>query len=361
MNRWCERMGSCLSPSRPAAKLRNRGSPIVLALACLAAALMAGCIAERGAPVIERTSGARPAPVKPATGVVATPAPKPGEMRPEFHTVQKSDTLYSIALDQGLDYRDLAQWNGITDPAVISVGQILRLTAPATTVTTAPLQTAPGVQARPLGETPIAPGTAVAPPPAAAPASPPIVYGTAVAPPTAAAASPPVASSGSVVNQPKAVRAPYSDQVYAQLSAAKPDLAPKPDPQAAAGDGSDNVNWGWPASGSVINSYNESATLKGIGIAGKLGQPVVASAAGRVIFSGMGIRGFGKLIVIKHNNTFLSVYGHNNALLVKEGQNVSKGQKIAEMGSTDTDRVKLHFEIRRLGKPVDPVKLLPPA
>jgi len=282
-------------------------------------------------------------------------------MRPEFYTVRKSDTLYSIALDQGLDYRDLAQWNGITDPAVISVGQILRLTAPATTVTTAPLQTAPGVQARPLGETPIASGTVVAPPPAAAPASPPVVSGTAVAPPTAAAASPPVASSGSVVNQPKAVRAPYSDQVYAQLFAAKPDLAPKPDPQAAAGDGSDNVNWGWPASGSVINSYNESATLKGIGIAGKLGQPVVASAAGRVIFSGMGIRGFGKLIVIKHNNTFLSVYGHNNALLVKEGQNVSKGQKIAEMGSTDTDRVKLHFEIRRLGKPVDPVKLLPPA
>jgi len=307
--------------------LRNRRSPIVLALACLAAALTAGCIAERGAPVIERTSGARPAPVKPATGVVTTPAPKPGEMRPEFYTVRKSDTLYSIALDQGLDYRDLAQWNGITDPAVISVGQILRLTAPATTVTTAPLQTAPGVQARPLGETPIAPGTAVAPPPAAAPASPPIVYGTAVAPPTAAAASPPVASSGSVVNQPKAVRAPYSDQVYAQLSAAKPDLAPKPDPQAAAGDGSDNVNWGWPASGSVINSYNESATLKGIGIAGKLGQPVVASAAGRVIFSGMGIRGFGKLIVIKHNNTFLSVYGHNNALLVRRDRTFPRARR----------------------------------
>jgi lipoprotein NlpD len=364
-------MGSCsgLSPSRTAAKLRNRRSPIVLALACLAAALTAGCIAERGAPVIERTSGARPAPVKPATGAVTTPAPKPGEIRPEFYTVRKSDTLYSIALDQGLDYRDLAQWNGITDPAVISVGQILRLTAPETTVTTAPLQTAPGVQARPLGETPIAPGTEVAPPaaapasppPAAAPTSPPTVSGTAVAPPAAAAASPPVAASGSVVNQPKAVRSPYSDQVYAQLSAAKPVLAPKTDPPAAAGDGSDNVNWGWPASGSVVNSYNESATLKGIGIAGKLGQPVVASAAGRVIFSGMGIRGFGKLIVIKHNNTFLSVYGHNSELLVKEGQNVSKGQKIAEMGSTDTDRVKLHFEIRRLGKPVDPVKLLPPA
>jgi len=338
----------------------NHRSRIVLALACSATVLTAGCIAERGAPVFDRAPGARPAPAKPATGIVTAPAPKAAETRPEFYTVRKSDTLYSIALDQGLDYRDLAQWNGITDPAVIGVGQTLRLTAPAATATTAPLMTAPGVQVRPLGEAPIVSGTAVAPSPAA-PVSPPIVSGTAVAPPTAATASPPVVASGSVVGQPKAVRAPYSDQVYAQLSAAKPDLAPKPDPRPAAGDGSDHVNWGWPASGNIINSFNDTATLKGIGIAGRLGQPVVASAAGRVIFSGMGIRGFGKLIVIKHNNTFLSVYGHNSELLVKEGQNVAKGQKIAEMGSTDTDRVKLHFEIRRLGKPVDPVKLLPPA
>jgi lipoprotein NlpD len=300
---------------------------------------------------LDRTVQARPAPAKPATIIVTAPAPKPGEARPEFYTVRKSDTLYSIALDQGLDYRDLAQWNGITDPAVISVGQSLRLTAPAATATTAPLQTAPGVQARPLGETPIASGTAtaVALPPAA------------TASPPAATASPPVVAGGTVVSQPSAVRAPYSDQTYAQLSGATLGLAPKPDPRPSTGGGDDNVNWGWPSSGKIINSFNETATLKGIAIAGKLGQPVVASAAGRVIFSGMGIRGFGKLIVIKHNNTFLSVYGHNSQLLVKEGQNVTKGQKIAEMGSTDTDQVKLHFEIRRLGKPVDPVKLLPPA
>jgi lipoprotein NlpD len=322
----------------------NRGSQVVLVLACIATVLTAGCIAERGAPVLDRTVQARPAPAKPATTIVTAPAPKPGEARPEFYTVRKSDTLYSIALDQGLDYRDLAQWNGITDPAVISVGQSLRLTAPAATATTAPLQTAPGVQARPLGETPIASGTA-----------------TAVALPPAATASPPVVAGGTVVSQPSAVRAPYSDQTYAQLSGATLGLAPKPDPRPSTGGGDDNVNWGWPSSGKIINSFNETATLKGIAIAGKLGQPVVASAAGRVIFSGMGIRGFGKLIVIKHNNTFLSVYGHNSQLLVKEGQNVTKGQKIAEMGSTDTDQVKLHFEIRRLGKPVDPVKLLPPA
>ena len=330
----------------------NRESQVVLALVCIGTALIAGCIAERGAPVLDRTAQTRPAPAKPATGIATAPAPKPGGARPEFYTVRKGDTLYSIALDQGLDYRELAQLNGITDPAVISVGQSLRLTAPAATATTAtattatattaPLQTAPGVEARPLGE-------------------PPIVSGTAVALPPAATASPPVVAGGTVVSQPRAVRAPYSDQTYAQLSSAKPDPAPKPIPLPTTGDGDETVNWGWPSSGKIINTFNETATLKGIGIAGKLGQPVVASAAGRVIFSGMGIRGFGKLIVIKHNNTFLSVYGHNSELLVKEGQNVTKGQKIAEMGSTDTDQVKLHFEIRRLGKPVDPVKLLPPA
>ena len=335
----------------------NRGSQVVLALACIATVLTAGCIAERGAPVLDRTVQARPAPAKPATIIVTAPVPKPGEARPEFYTVRKSDTLYSIALDQGLDYRDLAQWNGITDPAVISVGQSLRLTAPAATATTAPLQAAPGVQARPLGETPIASGTAtaVALPPAATVTPP----AAAVAPP-AATVAPSVVAGGTVVSQPRAVRAPYSDQTYAQLSGANSDPAPKPVPRPTTGDGDETVNWGWPSSGKIINSFNDTATLKGIAIAGKLGQPVVASAAGRVIFSGMGIRGFGKLIVIKHNNTFLSVYGHNSQLLVKEGQNVAKGQKIAEMGSTDTDQVKLHFEIRRLGKPVDPIKLLPP-
>ncbi|MGH8650095.1 MAG: peptidoglycan DD-metalloendopeptidase family protein, partial [Burkholderiales bacterium] len=138
--------------------------------------------------------------------------------------------------------------------------------------------------------------------------------------------------------------------------------SPRDEPRAPIGPGGEeSVAWGWPASGKVISAFSDSANQRGISIAGKLGQPVLASAAGRVIFSGTGIRGFGKLIVIKHNNTFLSVYAHNSELLVKEGQNVAKGQKIAEMGSTDADQVRLHFEIRRLGKPVDPMKLLPPA
>jgi lipoprotein NlpD len=280
-------------------------------------ALVAGCAARRGAPVVDRAPETRPVPSRPA--VAAKPAPRPAEAQPEFYTVRKGDTLYSIALDHGLDYREVAQLNGITDPGVIRVGQQLRLRAAGSAVTTAPVKTAPGVQGRPIGE------------------------------------APPAVAGDNVKTQPKAVRAPYSDQTYAQMSGAKPEPATaKPD------EGDDGVNWGWPASGKVVSTFNDGANLKGIGIAGKLGQPVLASAPGRVIFSGTGIRGFGKLIVIKHNNTYLSVYGHNNELLVKEGQNVSKGQKIAEMGSTDTDQVKLHFEIRRFGKPVDPAKLLPP-
>ena len=289
-----------------------------LLLVCAAvAAIAAGCATRTGAPVTDRSSDARPAPAKSAP---VKPALKPADTRPDFYTVRKGDTLFSIALDHGLDYRELAQWNNITDPSVIRIGQQLRLSSPASATTAAPFKAAPGVEGRPIGDT--------------------------------------AAAGDNVKTQPRAVRAPYSDQTYAQL--AKPETKPEARPPARD-DGGEGVAWGWPASGKVISTFSDSANLKGIGIAGKLGQPVLASASGRVIFSGTGIRGFGKLIVIKHNDTFLSVYAHNNELLVKEGQNVAKGQRIAEMGSTDTDQVKLHFEIRRFGKPVDPVKLLPPA
>jgi lipoprotein NlpD len=302
----------------------------------LAAVLAAGCASTRQAPVIERTPQAKPAaPVKPAP--TARPAGPSPDARPAFHTVRKSDTLYSIALDYGLDYKDLAQWNRI-DPSKIQVGQQLRLAPPTGAVATAPLRTAPGVlEARPLG-TP-APAQTAAPAPALA--------------------------AGGVKSEPKGVRVPYSDQQYAQLASlkpeaglgARPEAGPEHKPDAARGE--DDLDWIWPATGKVISTFNDGANLKGIAIAGRLGQPVLASAAGKVIFSGTGIRGFGQLVVIKHNNTFLSVYGHNSQLLVKEGQNVAKGQKIAEMGNTDTDQVKLHFEIRRFGKPVDPARLLP--
>lgn len=313
----------------------------------LAAALAAGCVSRRPAPVSERQPQAKPsAPVKPAPGVAQFP--RLPDTRPAFHTVRKGDTLYSIALEYGLDHRELAAWNNI-DPGRISVGQQLRLTPPVSAVTAAPLKAAPGtVEARPLG-----PGTGAALPlQAGVPAIP--------LPP-----SPPAAASGVVKSEPQGMRVPYSDQAYAQLAslklveppAPKPEARPEPKPEGAKGP--NDLDWIWPATGKVIGNYSEGANLKGIAIAGRRGQAVLASAAGRVIFSGTGIRGLGKLIVIKHNDAFLSVYAHNSELLVKEGQTVAKGQKIAEMGDSDTDQVKLHFEIRRFGKPVDPLKLLP--
>jgi len=299
---------------------------MICGLICLAA----GCAANRRAPVIERTPQAKPA--APAQPAIAQPAPQQRDTRAEFYTVRPGDTLYNIALDHGLDYRELAAWNNV-EPSRIRVGQQLRLTPPAGPVVTAPLKTAPGtVESRPLGS--------VAPAPA------------------------PAASAGNVKSQPKGVRLPYSDQTYAQMASINPEPAPsvKTEPRAGEQPGSsrdeDDLDWIWPATGKIVSTFNDS-TSKGIAISGKPGQPVLASAAGKVIFSGTGIRGFGKLIVIKHNKTFLSVYAHNSQLLVKEGQTVTKGQKIAEMGDTDADQVNLHFEIRRLGKPVDPVKLLP--
>lgn len=290
------------------------------AIALLAVAVAAGCSTGTGAPVFDRARETRPAAGKPAPVMKA--APRPGDTRPEFHVVGKGDTLYSIALDNGLDYRELAQWNGITDPGVIRIGQQLRLRPPEG-MATAPLKTAPSVEARPLGEAP--------------------------------------AAAGGIKTQPRAVRAPYSDQAYNQLANPKPDAAAKRDSRAAASE--EGIQWAWPVSGRVVNAFN-GTTVKGIGIAGKLGQPVMASAPGRIIFSGTatGTLGrLGKLIVIKHNETFVSVYAYNRELLVKEGQNVARGQRIAEMGIADADQVKLHFEIRRFGNPVDPVKLLPPA
>ncbi len=279
----------------------------------------------RPAPVTERLPAqAKAPPAKPAPRVA--PAPVVDQPRPDSYTVKAGDTLYGIALEFGLDYRELAAWNNI-EPSRIRIGQPLRLTPPGGVVAS-PLRTPSGtVEAKPLGSG--------------------------------------VGAAAAARVEPRGVRVPYSDQTYAQISGAKPDPAaaakppaqtePKPFPP-----GADEVEWIWPVTGKIVSPFNE-ASNKGIGIAGKMGQPVVAAGPGRVIFSGTGIRGLGKLIVIKHNEKFLSVYAHNRELLVKEGQTVTRGQKIAEMGNTDTDQVKLHFEIRRQGKPVNPADLLPPA
>jgi lipoprotein NlpD len=263
--------------------------------------------------------------------------------------------LFSIALDNGLDYRELAEWNGITDLNVIQVGQELRLRSPEPMVQVQPASGGGAPEARPLGAEPVPPRAGGAP-------------------------IPPRAGGAKAIAGPKVLKLPYSEENLALLlrndarpaatqGAPEPKLEPKPElkpPQAsvpqpapqAPGDEEDRVDWGWPAGGRVLAGFSE-ASNKGLDISGKIGDPVFASAAGRVVYSGQGLRGYGKLVIIKHNPTYLSAYAHNHNLLVKEGQNVVKGQKIAEMGNTDSQQAKLHFEIRRLGKPIDPAKLLP--
>lgn len=334
--------------------------------------VLAGCVARAPAPVVDR----RPLPPKPVAAAPVAAAPAAAT-----YVVKRGETLYSIALDQGMDWRELAALNDLSDPAKLSAGQVLRLRAaqPAVPgsaeesgVVVNPIATAPAIEARPLGGEAAPP--AVAPP---APVQPSAVPPPAI-PPTSTAAAPGGAKSG-----PKGVRLPYSEQNLALLQrgetapplapsgrAEPPSAAPKPlapppakaEPPAIAKPGietgEDRVDWIWPAGGKVLATFDGAAS-KGVDIAGKVGDPVYASASGRVVYSGEGIPAYGKLVIIRHNSTFLSAYAHNNQILVKEGQSVAKGQKIAELGATGASQAKLHFEIRRLGKPVDPMQYLP--
>jgi lipoprotein NlpD len=229
--------------------------------------------------------------------------------------VRPGDTLYRIALEAGQAPRDVQTWNNLTNPNLIEIGQVLRVAPPvqggSAAVVSGPAGvssaavTAPGVVARPLS--PPAPATSPAP--------------VAAAPVAAAPAAP---------------------------AAPPPEAAPS----------GEDIGFVWPAQGTILAPFDESKN-KGVSIGGRLGDPVLAAADGRVVYAGAGLRGYGNLIILKHNNTFLTAYAHNQALLVREDQTVRQGQRIAEMGSSDADRVKLHFEVRRQGKPVDPLSYLP--
>lgn len=319
-------------------------APVLLCFAAAAALALAGCASRPvQAPVIERGP----------PGAAAPALPSVADTRPETYTVKRGDTLFSIALDQGHDYKELAAWNNLDDPNRLRPGQQLRLRAPGpqeAQVTVSPVTSSGRVETRPLG----APGPLRAEPSARAPAAP-----------------------EAVKSEPLARKLPYSPENLALLqrgearpgAAPGPAPAPAPEPAPAAPpagktdadiDDEDKVEWGWPARGKILAGFSE-ASNKGLDIAGKLGDPVIAAAPGRVVYSGSGLRGYGKLVIIKHNKTYLSAYAHNKDILVKEGQSVVKGQKIAEVGNTDTDAPKLHFEIRKLGKPVDPARFLPPS
>jgi lipoprotein NlpD len=324
---------------------QHRAGPFVKATAVAAFAaviVLGGCATRTSAPVISRGTASAPAPT-PAPAA-ATPASRPVETGPEFYTVKRGDTLYSIALDHGTSYRELAEWNNLANPNVIRVDQVLRVRPPAEQS---------GVQVRPLAG-------------------------------AAAVEARPLVGGDAIKSEPKAVKMPYSDDNLALLSKprpqvqapapvkpvapaevkvapaeAKPAVAPEPKPaQSDVAEDDEKVEWGWPTAGKVTAGYSEGSN-KGLDISGKSGQSVVASASGTVLYVGSGIRGYGKLIVIRHNKAYSTVYAHNSEILVKEGQRVVKGQKVAEMGNSDADQVKLHFEIRRLGKPIDPSKLLP--
>lgn len=310
--------------------MTNTRKLTLLGAACAAIAL-AGCASSSGrAPVVDiGTSPTKSKSSKPA--VVAEVVTRPvGSAVQETYVVQKGDTLYSIAFNYGLDYHDLAEFNGIQDPAAIKIGQQLRIPA------------------------------------------------AAAAPRPAPAAKPVAPVKTVVVDEPKAVKLPYSEQAVAKIekmqqeeaAEAKTEAKPapvvakvetKPTPAPALKEepvSNGDVAWGMPADGKVVAGFSENDGRKGIDIAGKLGQPVFASAGGKVVYSGSGLRGYGKLVIVKHNDAYLSAYAHNSRILVKEGQTVARGQKIAEMGDTDSDRVELHFEIRKQGKPVDPAQYL---
>lgn len=393
-----------------------------LAARCLpllaAALLVAGCasfgeqpVGPASAPVVSRHVGTS----KPA----AKPSRRRGDERPESYVVQRGDTLFGIALDFGFDYRELATWNDIQDPSRILAGQTLRLMPPvkdgaAAKETPVAKDATPAKDAvpdvKPLAaqvqlDADALPAAVEALPDAASPKA--------------------SATTGGVpvLTEPRATTQPYSDQALARMTrpavpvvatvrapsgvdaktavaATKPgagdtktnaaDTRPAPsDPRPAAieaksaatdakpapskaaerpdaekdlhtGD-DEALDWAWPVRGDLLYRFGDSGRLKGIGIGGRAGAPVTAAAAGRVVYSGSGLRGYGRLVIVKHNETYLSVYAHNRALAVKEGDIVKRGQKIAEMGDSDATRVGLHFEIRRFGRPVDPLARLPGA
>ena len=290
--------------------------------ALLVGAGLAGCgTSVNRAPVEDRSSVGAVAPAaadetKPLPGIEN--AGKPG-----YYTIRPGDTLIRIGLETGQSWKDLARWNELENADLIEVGQVIRVVPPVAATSAAVVAGDTGVVTRPVTQSSLEP-----------------------------AAADKTATDKAAIDK---AGAPAAPNTTATATPAAPAAASTPAPVAG---GPDEIRFSWPTQGSVLAGFDESRN-KGLDISGKAGDPVLAAADGRVVYAGAGLRGYGNLIILKHNNTYLTAYAHNRALLVKEDQNVRRGQKIAEMGSTDADRVKLHFEIRRQGKPVDPARYLP--
>lgn len=282
--------------------------------AVLASLLLAGCASTATAPVRDVGGG--------ATAGAAEPVAQPG-----MHIVKPGDTLLGIARQYGVTLPDLVGWNDLTDPNQIQVGQAVR-----------------------VGPADAMGGGAVG-----------------VIPPGQGAVAMPIPAPGSAESAPVPFkqsplggRKPYSDEAWSKEipEAAPPLTPPTATTETPTAPAASSGEWQWPATGRLLAGYNE-ASNKGLDIGGNVGDPVLAAAAGKVVYAGSGLRGYGKLVVIKHNQDYNSVYAHNDKLLVKEDEQVVQGQKIAELGSSESDRSKLHFEIRKQGKAVDPMKYLP--
>ncbi|MDP3701479.1 MAG: peptidoglycan DD-metalloendopeptidase family protein [Hylemonella sp.] len=281
--------------------VNSRGAGL-LGLLLAGAVMLAACGTGPGSAPVEdrRTSVSRPV-MDPNTVAVKQPPGFENAGKVGYYTVKPGETLIRIGLETGQNWKDIAAWNNLAQPNQIEVGQVLRVTPPVVAAESS------GVVSRPVGSASIA-SSQVQPGQAS----------SAAARPSAAAAA--------------------------------------AEPAAAAESG---LSWIWPVPGPVLAGFDEVKN-KGLDLGGAAGEPVLAAAEGRVVYVGAGLRGYGNLIILKHNNTYLTAYAHNKTLLVKEDQAVRRGQKIAEMGNSDADRVKLHFEVRRQGKPVDPLKYLPP-
>ena len=299
--------------------------------------VLSGCASTtHRAPVEDRGSAARSVPASTAASLPASPGalpletpalkPLPGAEnagKPGYYSVKLGDTLIRIGLENGQNWRDIARWSGLDNPNAIEVGQVLRVVPPsadANGVVTRPVAPGGRVDGKPLDGKP------------------------AVAVPNTGAAGAAGAGTATAGATPPTAIAPTTPAVAAVVAAPR--------------EGDEDVNWAWPASGPVTTPFDDNKS-KGLAISGRAGDPVLAAADGRVVYAGSGLRGYGNLVIVKHNATFLTAYAHNQALLVKEDQVVRRGQKIAEMGSSDAEKVQLHFEIRRQGKPIDPARLLP--
>jgi lipoprotein NlpD len=304
------------------------GRRTLVTTVCVASAwALVGCVTPNQAPVEDHgpsRANAHPVVSTTDTNKVASAAASTTpsvETRSPTYTVQAGDILTKIGLDTGQSWHDIARWNNLADPNHLEVGQVLRVIAPAGEATG-------GTPA------PAASGTAAASAPTFKPLPPLAASRPAETRPGAPTPLPPVAATNAVP------------------------LTGAATPQSAARDSDDDLTWAWPAAGPVVAPFDDVKT-KGLAIGGKAGDPVYAAADGRVVYAGSGLRGYGNLVIVKHNANYLTAYAHNQSLLVKEDQIVKRGQKIAEMGATDTDRVQLHFEIRKQGKPIDPSRLLP--